>query len=69
MIRDIHMHYLDMYMWITCSRCGYLLMGMDIHIAIMTKQKFWVNIYINPYTCMDIYIDIHTSIYISWISI
>ena len=68
--RDIHMQYLDIYMWITCSRCGYLSMGMDsIHIAIMTKQIFWVNIYINPYTCMGIYKDIHISIYILWISI
>ena len=35
-LRDIHMQHLDIYMWITCSRCGFLLMGMDIHIAIMT---------------------------------
>ena len=39
-------------------------MGMDIHIAIMTKQIFRANIYIIPYTCMDIYIEIHISIYI-----
>ena len=34
------MHYLDIYMWITCSRCGYLLMGMDIHNAIKSRKIF-----------------------------
>ena len=36
-LRDIHMNYFDIYMWISCSRCGYLSMCMDIQNAIMTR--------------------------------
>ena len=71
------MHYLDIYMWISCSRCGYLLMGMDIHNAILTRQIFKgkylhkdtdIYRYIHRYlqihlNIMDIYIDIYI-----WIS-
>ena len=71
------MHFLDIYMWISCSRCGHLLMGMDIHNAITTRQIFksqylhkhidicgYIHRFLHIYlNIMDIYIDIYI-----WIS-
>ena len=55
------MNDVDIYMWISCSRCGYLSMGMDIHKTIMTRQIF-MGKYLHEN--IDIYEDIHIYLYI-----
>ena len=63
-LRDIHMHYLDIYMWISCSRCGYLSMGMDIHYAIMTRQ-ICKSKYLHKYIDISGYLHRYLHIYLN----
>ena len=55
-LRDIDMQHLDIYMWISCSRCGYLIMGMDIRNA-SKSRKIFIGKYLHNTTDMCGYIN------------